>query len=80
MWAQAHQPEAGDRPMAIGSPAWLAQSCQPVPVGEWPNAVVIRPADSNRAVLSTDPVLIHQALDQELAGIAHGHEVYDFCA
>jgi hypothetical protein len=80
LWAQAHQPTAGDKPPVVGSPAWLVEACQPVPVGEYPSAVVIRPAGKGNVVMTTDATLLHQALDQELAGVEHGHEVYDFCA
>jgi hypothetical protein len=79
LWCSAHQPIAGDKPTAVGSPEWLAKACDPPAVGDLPAAVVIRPAGKGNTVLTTDATLLHEALEQTFSGVDYGHEVIDFC-
>jgi hypothetical protein len=79
MYASAHQPTADEKPVAVGSPVWHMDRCEPAPVGEFPTSVVMFPKGKGFVVTTSDPRLVHEALEQELNGVPFGHEVLDFC-
>jgi len=79
MWGQAHQPVADDKPVSVGSPAWHMDRCEPAAVGEYPSRVILFPKGQGFVKSTSNPRLLHESLEQALAGKDFGHQIVGFC-